>query len=125
VYYRYLYFHENGRVLYALTSASPVEMFGRFLRMCLNPSETDEAAVWGTYQVHKRRVTVTARQPWQYVKFEMTIQPSNLHGRYGMLSLDQHISNTTPDFDAASHCPHRVQYEVPEEPFRFVRDKRL
>jgi hypothetical protein len=70
-------------------------------------------------------VTVTAQQPWQYVRFDLTIQPNNLHGRYGMLSLDAHVSNTTPDFDETSYSPNRVRYEVPEEPFRFVRDKRL
>lgn len=33
VYYRYLYFFENGRVLYALTTSSPLEMVGRIRNM--------------------------------------------------------------------------------------------
>ena len=78
VYYRYLYFQEDGRVIYALTSAGPHEMFQRFRKMCLHSDETeytDPAAVWGTYEVQKTHVTVKARQSWQYVQLHLTIQP--------------------------------------------------
>ena len=127
VYYRYLYFQENGRVLYALTTAAPHEVFRRFLRVCLT-GEPDDAAVWGRYQVRKRQVTVVAQQPWQHVKLDLTIQDDAAHGRYGMLSFDSHVTNTSGNFDydgSAGWCPNRVVYEVPEEPFRFVRDVRL
>lgn len=131
MYYRYLYFEEDGRVLYALTPSPPHEMFRRFLKCCLSYSRErgdstyhDPAAVWGTYQVHKRHVTVMARQAWQYVKLELTIQPNSVHGRYGMLSFDRHITSASGNFDSewASDC---VYFDVPEEPFRFVKDKRL
>lgn len=124
VYYRYLYFQEDGRVLYALTSSPPQEMFRRFLRVCLSREE-DQAAVWGTYQVHKRHVTVTAKQAWQYVKLDLTIEQNNMHGRYGILSFDSHVTNTNGNFDESYYCPNQVVYETPDEPFRFVEDKRL
>lgn len=97
-------------------------MFRRFLRVCLTHEE-DPVCVWGTYQVSGKHVTVTARQPWQYVKLEMTIQPISLHGRYGYLSFDRHVTSSCEDFsewDATT-----VQFEVPDEPFRFVKERRL
>lgn len=45
IYYRYFYFQEDGRVLYALTSAPPYEMFRRLLKVCIH-KVTDKAAVW-------------------------------------------------------------------------------
>lgn len=125
VYYRYLYFQEDGRVLYALTSVGPHEMFRRLRKMCLHETEyTDPAAVWGTYSVQKNKVTVNARQPWQYVRLEMTIQPRyRLHGQWGYLSFDRHMTSDRGNFEDWSH--DRVVFEVPEEPFRFVKDKRL
>lgn len=122
-YYRYLYFQEDGRVLYALTNTPPHEMFPRLLKVCLTRQE-DKVAVWGTYQVHKRHVVVTARQEWQYVKLEMTIQPYTLHGRFGYLSFDSHETCTYGNFDD-DYCVGRVVYDVPEEPFRFIPDKRM
>lgn len=63
VYYRYLYFQEDGRVLYALTSAPPHEVFRRFLHTCLTRKQ-DKQAVWGTYEVSRTTVTIEAEQPW-------------------------------------------------------------
>ena len=125
VYYRYLYFQEDGRVLYALTSAGPHEMFRRLRKMCLHETEyTDPAAVWGTYSVQKTQVVVNARQSWQHVRLEMTIQPQyRLHGRWGYLSFDRHMTSESGNFEDWSH--DRVVFDVPEEPFRFVKDKRL
>lgn len=122
VYYRYLYFQEDGRVLYALTSASPHEMFRRFLKMCLT-RESDPAAVWGAYQVSKRQVTVTAKQAWQYVKFELTIQPYTIHGRNGYLSFDRHMASASGCFEVYSN--DLIVFDAPDEPFRFLKDKRL
>lgn len=125
VYYRYLYFQEDGRVLYALTCSGPHEMFRRLRKMCLHETDyADPAAVWGTYTVQKTHVTVSARQPWQFVKLEMTIQPQyRLHGKWGYLSFDRHMTSESGNFEDWSN--DRVVFDVPEEPFRFVKDKRL
>lgn len=126
MYYRYLYFQEDGRVLYALTPSPPHEMFRRFLKVCLtthHKGEKDKDAVWGTYQVQKDSVTVSARQPWQHVQLELTIQPYTENGRFGYLSFDRHMSSASGCFGEDSR--DRVIYEVPGEPFRFIRHKRL
>ena len=124
VYYRYLYFAEDGRVLYALTPSPPHEMFPRLRRVCLT-GQPDAAAVWGTYSVQKTSVTVTAKQEWQYVQLTLTIDLANrMHGRYGCLSFDQHISSATGDF-SDDWRSDRIIYDVPGEPFRFVKDKRI
>lgn len=97
-------------------------MFRRFRKVCLTGQE-DASAVWGTYEVHKRHVTVRAQQSWQFVKIDLTIQPNTMHGRFGYLSFDAHMTSQSGSFDDWSH--DRVVYDVPSEPFRFVRDKRL
>jgi F-box protein 9 len=125
VYYRYLYFFEDGRVLYALTPTPPHEMFPRLRRVCLTTGHTDPAAVWGTYHVQKTCVTVHAKQEWHSVQLFLTIDLENRwHGRYGCLSFDQHMTSRSGDFSDAWQSD-RIIYEVPEEPFRFVKDKRL
>jgi len=135
VYYRYLYFQEDGRVLYALTAAPPHEMFPRLLRHCLT-GEPDKSAVWGRYQVQKTAVTVTAQQEWQYVQLKLTIdntttsaqqQHSALHGRNGILTLEEHYTSKSGNFSDGGRQQQsdRISYDVPEEPFRFVKDKRL
>jgi F-box protein 9 len=126
VYYRYLYFQEDGRVLYALTTSPPHEMFRRFLKVCLQrggEKVNDKDAVWGTYQVMKDSVTVSARQPWQHVQLELTIQPFTESGRFGYLSFDRHMTSSSGSFDDDSR--DRVVYEITGDPFRFVRHKRL
>jgi hypothetical protein len=85
--------------------------------------EVDKTAVWGNYEVKKNTVTVSARQPWQHVELELTIQPYNTHGRFGYLSFDRHMTSSSGRFDDRS--PDRVQYDAPEEPFLFIRHKRL
>jgi F-box protein 9 len=122
-YYRYLYFQEDGRVLYALTVAPPHDMFRRFLNVCLR-READADAVWGTYQVQKTSVSVQAQQSWQHVRLELSIKPQmTLHGKYGYLSFDGHMTSASGNFSEWSG--DRVVYDVPEEPFRFVKYKRL
>jgi F-box protein 9 len=126
VYYRYLYFQEDGRVLYALTTSPPHEMFRRFLKVCLQrggEKVNDKDAVWGTYQVMKDSVTVSARQPWQHVQLELTIQPFTESGRFGYLSFDRHMTSSSNSFGDDSR--DRVVYEITGDPFRFVRHKRL
>lgn len=121
VYYRYLYFQEDGRVLYALTPTPPHEMFPRFRRMCLHRIP-DRSAVWGTYTVQRTQVVVEAEQEWQHVKLELTIDLENfMHGRYGCLIFGQHWTSVSGTFDERD----RRSYDVPEEPFRFVKDKKL
>ena len=124
VYYRYLCFQEDGRVLYALTTSPPHEMIGRMKRMLLNRKLRDKAAVWGSYVVQKTSVEVTARQDWQYVKLQLTIQPQSPHGRFGALSFDRHSSSSSGCFDEDS-AADIVEYEVPHQPFRFLKDRRL
>jgi F-box protein 9 len=119
---RYLYFQEDGRVLYALSSTPPHEMFRRLLQVVLHKSN-DEAAVWGTYQVQKTHLSITARQEWHTVRFDLTIQSTSECRRYGALSMDRHLSSPSGCFDDFS--ADRVQYKVPSERFRFVRDPRL
>jgi F-box protein 9 len=126
VYYRYLYFQEDGRVLYALTATPPHEMIPRLLRMCLTPSEKDRAAVWGTYRVKKTTVTVKAQQEWQYVQLVLSIDTTDrLHGRYGLLAMEEHYTSKTGNFDKDDWRSDRIRYDVPDEPFRFIKDKRL
>jgi F-box only protein C-terminal region len=42
VYYRYLYFQEDGLVLYSLTSAPPHEVFPRLKRICINSNNAKQ-----------------------------------------------------------------------------------
>lgn len=121
-YYRYLYFQEDGRVLYALTSTPPHEMFRRLLKVCLKKHD-DPVAVWGTYQVQKNGLTITARQSWHTIQFDLTIEQRSSHGRFGALTLDRHLSSPSGSFEEWSH--DRVEYKVPTEQFRFVKAKFL
>ena len=122
-YYRYLYFQEDGRVLYALSSDPPYEMFRRFLSTCLT-REPDKQAVWGTYEVSKTTVTITAKQPWQHLKIVVNIDLNDsTHGRYGILTFDEHVASYNGDFSDWS--PSRTVFDVPSEPFRFVKHRRL
>jgi hypothetical protein len=109
-------------VLYALTSVPPHEMFRRMLKICLKKHE-DPVAVWGTYQVQKQELKITARQPWHTIQFELTIEPTSIHGRFGALTLDRHLSSPSGCFEEWSR--DRVEYKVPTEQFQFVKAKFL
>jgi F-box protein 9 len=125
VYYRYLYFEENGRVLYALTPSPPHEMFPRLKRVCLT-GQTDRSAVWGTYKVQKTIVTVHAKQSWHHVQLTLNIDLDNRsNGRYGCLTFDRHMTSVTGNFDDNDWLSDRIEYDIPDEPFRFIKDKRL
>jgi F-box protein 9 len=123
VYYRYLYFQENGTVLYALTNDPPHEMIVRFWKM-MATAHPDKQAVWGRYQVAKHKVTVIAKQAWQVVRLEMSIQPESIYGKFAELKFDRHTSSSDGSFDDYSP-PNVVEYKVPNEVFRFIKNKRL
>lgn len=123
VYYRYLYFHEDGRVLYALSNSPPKVMFRRILNVILNKEETDPAIVCGNFQVQKYNCKVIAKQPWHTVKFEITIVPESIHGRFAALSIDRHLTSVSGCFDEWPY--DSVEHKVPDKQFRFIRDPRL
>lgn len=125
VYYRYLYFEENGRVLYALTPTPPHEMFPRLKRVCLT-GQSDRSAVWGTYQVRKTTVIVHAKQSWHHVQLTLSIDTDNhTHGRNGCLTFDHHMTSVSGNFNDDDWLSDRIIYDTPEDPFRFIKDKRL
>lgn len=109
-------------MLYALSSARPHDMFRRLLKVCLKKKE-DPAAVWGTFEVQKDTLTITARQEWHTVKFKLTIGSDKMSGKFGVLTLDEHHSSPSGCFDYWSN--DLVEYDVPEGYIRFVRDRRL
>lgn len=133
VYYRYLYFFEDGRVMYALTHATPLEMIPRFSRMLLRgDGSKDKWGVWGRYQIAKDVVRVWVSHSWHEVCFQLRVIPSNrvLHydsgdrGACTTLALDMHLSSVSGNFDDESQ--DLVKYEIPSHAyFRFLRDRRL
>jgi F-box protein 9 len=124
VYYRYLYFHEDGRVLYALSNSPPKVMFRRIRNMILHKEDQrDPSIVSGWFQVQKYNLTVIAKQPWQTVKFEISIVPDSIHGRFSELSIDRHLTSGSGDLEEWSH--DRVEHKVPEKNFRFIKDAKL
>jgi len=123
VYYRYLYFHEDGRCLYALSNSPPKVIFPRILNVILHREETDPAIVNGTFQVQKYNCTVIAKQPWQTVKFEITIVPDSPHGRFAALTIDRHLTSVSGYLDDWSY--DLVEHTVPDKQFRFMKDARL
>jgi len=123
VYYRYLYFHEDGRVLYALSNSPPKVMFCRILNVILHKEENDPAIVTGFFQVQKFNCTVVAKQPWHKVKFEITIVPESIYGRFAALTIDRHLTSVSGSFQEWSY--DRVEHKVPNKQFRFIKDSRL
>ena len=128
VYYRYMYFKEDGRVLYALTSAPPHEMLPRFVKMTIT-GEKDKNALWARYEIHKHNVTVWASHPWHDVRFEMKLLSSDhkvpgVKGLFTAMSFERHTSSVSGNFDEY-YSTDLVKYDVPTEPFRFLRDWRL
>lgn len=133
VYYRYLYFFEDGRVMYALTHATPLEMIPRFSQMLIQGyGSKDKWGVWGRYQIKKDEVRVWASQAWHDVCFQLRIVPSNKvfhydtgdRGMYTTMVLEQHLSSASGNFEDDSY--DLVRYEIPDNcNFRFLRDRRL
>lgn len=134
VYYRYLYFFEDGRVMYALTHATPLEMIPRFKRMLIHGyGSKDKWGVWGNYQLRKDELVVKVHHDWHDVCFQLRVIPSNKvldydsgdRGKHTTLKLEKHLSSAMGDFDE-ERSPDLVNYEVPLYTyFRFLRDKRL
>ena len=133
VYYRYLYFFEDGRVMYALTHATPVEMIPRFSKMLINGyGSKDKWGVWGKYQIKKDEVRVWVSQAWHDVCFQLKVIPSNKvlhydsgdHGKCTTMALEQHMSSASGNFENDSY--DLVRYDIPSSCyFRFLRDRRL
>lgn len=134
IYYRYLYFFEDGRVMYALTHAHPMEMIPRFANMILRGyGSKDKWGVWGKYQIKKDIVKVWASQKWHDVCFQMRLLPSNRvlnydNGDRGVcttMQLEKHMSSASGNFEDDNYYD-LVTYEVPQHLyFRFLRDRRL
>mmetsp|Transcript_8549 Transcript_8549/g.16851 ORF Transcript_8549/g.16851 Transcript_8549/m.16851 type:complete len:438 (-) Transcript_8549:43-1356(-) len=123
VYYRYLYFHEDGRCLYALSNSPPKIMFPRMLNVILHKEGTDPAIVSGIFQIQKYNCTVIAKQPWHSVKFEITIIPDSIHGRFAALTIDRHLTSVSGSLDDWSY--DLIEHTVPDKQFRFMKDARL
>lgn len=128
VYYRYMYFREDVRVLYALTSAPPHEMLPRFVKMNLT-GEKDKNALWARYEVHRHNVTVWASHPWHDVRFELKLLSGDekvpgVKGVFTAMSFERHVSSVSGNFDE-NESTDLVKFTVPTEPFRFLRDWRL
>lgn len=107
VYYRYLYFQQDGTVLYALTTKDPPQMIPKLQRRNLDgqqqqqqgrrrcdKSEDEKSIVWGRYQVQGKSVVVVAEQAWYMVRLNLTIlaHQSIIWDRCGALSFDAHFS---------------------------------
>jgi F-box protein 9 len=124
VYYRYLYFHEDGRCLYALSNSPPKVMFRRILNVILRKELNDPSIVSGFFQVQKYNCTVIAKQKWQTVKFEISIVPDSIHGPFSELTIDRHLTSVSGSVDEWSYdlVEHKV---VPDKRFRFMKDPRL
>jgi F-box protein 9 len=147
VYYRYLYFFEDGRAMYALTHATPLEMIPRFVRMLLHGgpdsgrgrgggggggSGKDKWGVWGRYQIARDVVRVWVAHAWHEVCFRLRVIPSNGILQYDSgdrgvcttMALEMHMSSVSGDFEDDSQ--DIVKYDIPEHCyFRFLRDRRL
>ncbi|KAL7474917.1 hypothetical protein ACHAW6_000860 [Cyclotella cf. meneghiniana] len=134
VYYRYLYFFEDGRVMYALTHANPAEMIPRFSRMLLHGyGVKDKWGIWGTYQLRKDSLLVKVSHDWHDVCFQLKVISSNKflcydngdRGMYTTLQLEKHMSSAMGDFDEHG-SRDLVKYDVPINAyFRFLRDRRI
>eukprot|EP00538_Stauroneis_constricta_P006744 CAMPEP_0119563586 /NCGR_PEP_ID=MMETSP1352-20130426/23921_1 /TAXON_ID=265584 /ORGANISM="Stauroneis constricta, Strain CCMP1120" /LENGTH=415 /DNA_ID=CAMNT_0007612211 /DNA_START=68 /DNA_END=1315 /DNA_ORIENTATION=+ len=125
IYYRYMYFQEDGRVLYALSPTPPNLMLPKMLRICLQRLQNDPVAVWGTFHVQKNQLIVMAKQSWTNVKFELTIQQQSGYGKFGTLVLNRHFTSVSGSFDESWRSHDLVEYDVPSELFRFVSSSRL
>jgi len=103
IYYRYFFFFENGKVLYALTTAHPAEMIPR-LRRVRSTFQKDGDVVWGTYEVSKYNVQVSVRHEWCHVIMDLKILKGvqvgfdGVKGRFRVLLFDKHCMSVSGDF---------------------------
>jgi len=125
-YYRYLNFYEDGRVLYALTSKPPHEVIPTFLKVKSTNTQV-KSTVFGKYEIQKDLVTVDIEHPWHHVKLFLRVLKDGYigaRGRFWALSFEKHLSSGSNNFDEY-WSRDLVQHEVPNEPFRYLRDWRL
>ena len=123
-YYRYLSFQENGKVLYALSSKPPHEILPTFKRLKRDPTYANPVLIYGTYQVQKDVVVVHVSHAWHHVKLVLEIMDEGCLGAFGKfwaLRFIGHFSSASGDFDEY-WSRDLVEYDVPSEPFRFLRD---
>jgi len=131
-YYRYAYFQENGKVLYALSPLAPHEMIPKFVKVRkegYSAMFTDHKSgiLWGSYQVQKFQVTIHVSHAWHDVKLELKILEygcEEARGRFWALSFERHFSSASGDFDEY-WSRDLVEYTTPHQPFLFLRDWRL
>ncbi len=129
-YYRYLYFFENGTLLYALSSKPPHEMISIFMKMKQQGVHSYESVngVLGTYVIQKDKVTVNVTHPWHHVRMVLKVLKdgySGSVGRFWALEFEKHWSSKNGDFDEY-WSRDLVEYKIPSDPiFRFLRDFRI
>ncbi len=125
-YYRYLYFFEDGRVLYSLTSRPPYEQLPIFINV-LTTNKGQHSAVFGTYEIQKDKCCVCIQHPWHHVRLYLTVMENGCVGALGKfwaLKFERHLSSASNDFDEY-WSRDLVEYDVPAEPFRYLRDWRI
>jgi F-box protein 9 len=125
-YYRYLYFFENGKVLYSLTSRPPHEQIPIFRRVLVT-NQTQQSTIFGTYQIQKDECVVSIEHPWHHVRLFLRVMENGCPGSVGKfwsLQFEKHQSSASNDFDEY-WSRDLVEYDVPIEPFRFLRNWRL
>ena len=92
-----------------------------------DPTYTNPVLLYGTYQVQKNTVVVHVSHSWHEVKLEMEILDDGCigaTGKFWAMRFVRHFSSASGDFDEY-WSRDLVEYDVPSEPFRFLRDWRL
>ena len=143
VYYRYLYFYEDGRCLYALSNHPPKIMFQKIFNVILHQQNNNHNSgggthtvtnnptiVCGRFQIQKNKCSVIAKQSWSTVKFDITIVPdSKMYGKFAILTMDRHVASVSgvgiSSFEDERWCYDLVEHQCPENQFRFIKDPRL
>ena len=124
-YYRYLYFYEDGRVLYSLTSKAPHEVIPIFKKIYAT-GDAGHSGIFGTYEIQKDNVVVNVKHPWHHVRFHLKVLDKGDFGPglFWELKLERHLSSAKNDFDEY-WSRDLVEYNVPTEHFRFLRNWQL
>jgi len=88
---------------------------------------TRTSAIFGTYQIQKDIVTVDIEHPWHHVKLVLRVLEDGAalaKGRFWALQFEKHQSSVSNDFDEY-WSRDLVEYDVPKQPFQFLRNWRL
>jgi len=145
VYYRYLYFCENGTVLYALTPMEPQDIIPKLLLKLKgndnsNNKENNNRIVSGKYEVCKNVARVfDIKYSWCHVVFDLQICTEKEEEKeeevdntlFTQLFLVKHQTRTsrTPFngdlLDDTATNYDVTEFQTPSEPFRFLFDNRL